>query len=169
MNPNRLLLSLLPLLRPADMAASTPPLLSFCRLASRRTTVRAAADPRRRRRREMSREMSILAGGERTAARPESVAIVGGGLAGLSVAYHLTDGGSSREGRRRRVTVFDRCPVGEGGASSGEACAVARYFGPVGSPLSSLTFLLPCSSCRWVSDGIESSISHYFSKLKARD
>ena len=115
MNPNRLLLSLLPLLRPVDMAASIPPLLSFCRLAAR-------AVPRRRLRREMSTPSA--GGGERTAARPESVAIVGGGLAGLSVAYHLIDGGSSREGRRRRVTVFDRCPVGEGGASSGEACAV---------------------------------------------
>ena len=143
MNPNRLLLSLLPLLRPADMAASTPPLLSFCRLASRRTTVRAAADPRRRRRREMSREMSLpSAGGERTAA-PESVAIVGGGLAGLSVAYHLIDGGSSRGGRRRRVTVFDRCPVGEGGASSGERpVPCARYFRLVDSSLSLTYFCL---------------------------
>ena len=52
------------------------------------------------------------------------VAIVGGGLAGLSTAYHLLD--SSIEQREERgggggglhITIFDKAEVGEGGASS---------------------------------------------------
>jgi len=64
------------------------------------------------------------------------IAIVGGGLAGLSVAYHLLDKSASgtstvpaaaaegvvKDGRIRRplldLTVFDKAPVGAGGASS---------------------------------------------------
>ena len=53
----------------------------------------------------------------------KSVAIVGGGLAGLSTAYHLLDmvgnedeGVSSSMGLQ--ITIYDKANVGEGGASS---------------------------------------------------
>jgi Glycine/D-amino acid oxidases (deaminating) len=44
----------------------------------------------------------------------ENVAIVGGGLAGLSTAYHLLD---KLQGNIR-ITVIDKAEPGEGGASS---------------------------------------------------
>ena len=43
----------------------------------------------------------------------KSIAIVGGGLAGLSTAYHLLEKCSSTE-----ITIFDQAPAGAGGASS---------------------------------------------------
>ena len=55
------------------------------------------------------------------------VAIVGGGLAGLSTAYHLLDssieqreerGGGGGGGGGLHITIFDKAEVGEGGASS---------------------------------------------------
>ena len=51
----------------------------------------------------------------------KSAAIVGGGLAGLSTAYHLLDVAGKEEKdapRRVRITVYDKADVGEGGASS---------------------------------------------------
>jgi hypothetical protein len=45
---------------------------------------------------------------------PKNIAIVGGGLAGLSTAFHLLEKTSSR----CQVTIFDTAPVGTAGASS---------------------------------------------------
>lgn len=45
---------------------------------------------------------------------PQNIAIVGGGLAGLSTAFHLLEKSESR----CRVTIFDTAPVGTSGASS---------------------------------------------------
>lgn len=45
---------------------------------------------------------------------PETVAIIGGGLAGLSTAYHLLD----KLGGNVRITVIDKAEPGQGGASS---------------------------------------------------
>ena len=42
------------------------------------------------------------------------VAIVGGGLAGLSTAFHLID----KTGPGSLVSIYDKAPVGMGGASS---------------------------------------------------
>jgi len=52
-----------------------------------------------------------------------NVAIVGGGLAGLSVAYHLLKKTTATNKDRTtspflRLTIFDKAPVGTGGASS---------------------------------------------------
>ena len=50
-----------------------------------------------------------------------NVAIVGGGLAGLSAAYHLLDISQCERGdnsRGMQITIFDKAGVGEGGASS---------------------------------------------------
>ena len=46
-------------------------------------------------------------------APPRKIAVVGGGLAGLSTAFHLLD-----KSRGLHVTVFDKAEVGTGGASS---------------------------------------------------
>lgn len=46
--------------------------------------------------------------------KPENIAIVGGGLGGLSTAYHLRQ----TLGQDTQITIFDKCNVGEGGASS---------------------------------------------------
>ncbi len=46
--------------------------------------------------------------------KPENIAIVGGGLGGLSTAYHLRQA----LGQDAQITIFDKCNVGEGGASS---------------------------------------------------
>jgi hypothetical protein len=51
----------------------------------------------------------------------KNVAIVGGGLAGLSTAYHLLDSaGNSMDKFPEgiQITIFDKALVGEGGASS---------------------------------------------------
>lgn len=50
------------------------------------------------------------------AAAPQKVAIVGGGLAGLSTAYHLLELRSQRG--RFDLTIFDSAEVGTGGASA---------------------------------------------------
>ena len=52
-----------------------------------------------------------------------NVAIIGGGLAGLSTAYHLLDiaGGNASyksKGRGLQITIFDKANIGKGGASS---------------------------------------------------
>ena len=49
-----------------------------------------------------------------------NIAIVGGGLAGMSTAYHLLDMASRDDAVQKglRITVFDKTKVGEGGASS---------------------------------------------------
>jgi hypothetical protein len=48
----------------------------------------------------------------------QNIAIVGGGLAGLSTAYHLLEKTQARNNSRCRVTIFDTAPVGTAGASS---------------------------------------------------
>jgi hypothetical protein len=48
---------------------------------------------------------------------PQRIAIVGGGLAGLSTAFHLLEKTQARSSRCR-VTIFDTAPVGTAGASS---------------------------------------------------
>jgi hypothetical protein len=48
---------------------------------------------------------------------PQNIAIVGGGLAGLSTAFHLLEK-TERRDSRCRVTIFDTAPVGTSGASS---------------------------------------------------
>jgi len=48
---------------------------------------------------------------------PKRVAIVGGGLAGLSTAYHLLDI-AEKSSRGIQITILDQAKVGEGGASS---------------------------------------------------
>ena len=134
MNPGRLLLALLrppgppgaALLRPPARSAASSPVAFACRTLPSRTAGGAAHAVRR---------TSVGAAGDgggggdaRDDSSPDSVAIVGGGLAGLSVAYHLVSGGGGpsltgdegKRKRRRRLTVFDVRPVGEGGASSGE-------------------------------------------------
>eukprot|EP00956_Cyclotella_meneghiniana_P013384 scaffold19311_cov69-Cyclotella_meneghiniana.AAC.2 len=45
----------------------------------------------------------------------KNIAIIGGGLAGLSTAYHLLDFGQSTP---LQITVYDKSTVGEGGASA---------------------------------------------------
>ncbi|KAL7466037.1 hypothetical protein ACHAXS_006331 [Conticribra weissflogii] len=53
--------------------------------------------------------------------RNQNIAIIGGGLAGLSVAYHLLDGLKNSQlnpSNRLRITIYDKAEVGEGGASS---------------------------------------------------
>ncbi len=49
-----------------------------------------------------------------------NIAIIGGGLAGLSTSYHLLDiaSGDSDVQKRLHITIFDKAEVGEGGASS---------------------------------------------------
>lgn len=47
------------------------------------------------------------------ATSPKNVAIVGGGLAGLSTTYHLL-----KKGENLRITIFDKSEPGQGGASS---------------------------------------------------
>lgn len=46
---------------------------------------------------------------------PSQISIVGGGLAGLSTAYHFL---TKSDDRNASVTIYDKCPVGEGGASA---------------------------------------------------
>jgi glycine/D-amino acid oxidase-like deaminating enzyme len=51
--------------------------------------------------------------------RIENVAIIGGGLAGLSTAYHLIDiAEKTRPNEQLHITIFDEKTVGKGGASS---------------------------------------------------
>jgi len=47
-----------------------------------------------------------------------NVAIVGGGLAGLSTAFHLLQKSASLHRRTPRITIIDKNPPGNGGASS---------------------------------------------------
>ena len=50
----------------------------------------------------------------------KNIAIIGGGLAGLSAAYHLLDiaenSGTSTQGMQ--ITIYDKANVGKGGASA---------------------------------------------------
>jgi NADPH-dependent 2,4-dienoyl-CoA reductase/sulfur reductase-like enzyme len=48
--------------------------------------------------------------------QPNNVAIIGGGLAGLSVAYHLLD--LRQQGNPLHITIYDKSNVGQGGASA---------------------------------------------------
>ncbi|GFH46195.1 hypothetical protein CTEN210_02669 [Chaetoceros tenuissimus] len=59
--------------------------------------------------------------------KPENIAIVGGGLGGLSTAYHLRQA----LGQDVHITIFDKCNVGEGGASS-VAGGLLHPFSPKG-------------------------------------
>ena len=61
-------------------------------------------------------------------AEQDTIAVVGAGVIGSAVAFAL-----AREGRR--VTLFDRMPPGEGGASYGNAGHVAtELVEPLSSP-----------------------------------
>jgi hypothetical protein len=52
-------------------------------------------------------------------AQPQNIAIVGGGLAGLSTAFHLLDKTQTQAHNSPcRVTILDTAPVGTAGASS---------------------------------------------------
>ena len=53
-------------------------------------------------------------GGDNDCRPVTNVAIVGGGLAGLSVAYHLLD----QKTGAINISIYDKANVGEGGASS---------------------------------------------------
>ena len=54
---------------------------------------------------------------DKTDQRPiNDVAIIGGGLAGLSTAYHLFE--LRQHLTPLNITIYDRCQVGEGGASA---------------------------------------------------
>lgn len=49
----------------------------------------------------------------------ESIGIIGGGLAGLSAAYHLIDiATKTRPNDKLHITIYDKTNVGEGGASA---------------------------------------------------
>lgn len=51
----------------------------------------------------------------------KNIAIIGGGLAGLSVAYHLLDASNNSQANQSnglQIKIFDKAEVGEGGASS---------------------------------------------------
>ncbi len=50
--------------------------------------------------------------------KSKKIAIVGGGLAGLSTAYHLLSYSISRNMEIPSITVIDKTTVGKGGASS---------------------------------------------------
>lgn len=54
-----------------------------------------------------------ISGATRLSSLPSRIGIVGGGLAGLSTAYHLL-----KKAPDTNITIFDRAPVGQGGASS---------------------------------------------------
>ena len=57
--------------------------------------------------------LTLITGSSLPKNHPGSVAIVGGGLAGVSVAYHLL----ARQ-PRTNITVFDKADPGMGGASA---------------------------------------------------
>jgi hypothetical protein len=59
----------------------------------------------------------------------KNVAIIGGGLAGLSTAHHLLEKTKLDQGALR-VTIFDKAPVGMGGASSVAGGYVRYYYIP---------------------------------------
>jgi len=60
-----------------------------------------------------------------------NVAIVGGGLAGLSTAFHLLQKSASLHRRTPRITIIDKNPPGNGGASS-VAGGLLHPFSPSG-------------------------------------
>jgi ribulose 1,5-bisphosphate synthetase/thiazole synthase len=59
------------------------------------------------------RRLSSFSSAAPTTTTPRRVAIIGGGLAGLSTAFHLLNKTSHIE-----VTIYDKAPVGTGGASA---------------------------------------------------
>mmetsp|Transcript_11020 Transcript_11020/g.16879 ORF Transcript_11020/g.16879 Transcript_11020/m.16879 type:complete len:431 (+) Transcript_11020:174-1466(+) len=63
---------------------------------------------------------------------PAQISIVGGGLAGLSTAYHFL---TKIDDRNASVTIYDKCPVGEGGASA-VAGGLLHPLSPRGNKLS---------------------------------
>jgi len=65
------------------------------------------------------RSTRLMATSSSTARHIENVAIIGGGLAGLSAAYHLIDiATETRPNEQLRITIYDKTQVGCGGASS---------------------------------------------------
>ncbi|KAL9179940.1 hypothetical protein ACHAXT_007910, partial [Thalassiosira profunda] len=72
------------------------------------------------------------------------VGIVGGGLAGMSAAYHLLDVARS-EKKGMHITVFDSCNVGEGGASA-VAGGLIHPFSPRGKLIHNGKHALKCST-----------------------
>jgi len=65
-------------------------------------------------------------------ARPQHVVVLGGGLAGLAVSFHLlnlTATSVEAAGPRKsplRISIFDECEVGDGGASGAMAGLLVR-------------------------------------------
>ena len=66
-----------------------------------------------------SRRLANSSEAKETARHIESVAIIGGGLAGLSTAYHLIDiAAETRPNEQLHITIYDKTQVGKGGASA---------------------------------------------------
>ncbi|GAX13514.1 hypothetical protein FisN_27Lu010 [Fistulifera solaris] len=57
--------------------------------------------------------MSYLHASSSIDARNQTISVIGGGMAGLAVTYHLLS-----QGPPSRIQVFDKAPVGNGGASA---------------------------------------------------
>lgn len=69
-----------------------------------------------------------------SSSRPENVAIVGGGLAGLSACYQLLQKTLSTSGGVPNITIIDKAEPGVGGASS-KAGGLLHPFSPRGKAL----------------------------------
>ena len=78
---------------------------------------RSATVPRRTGRRSLSL-CSAPATSDRAPSPPEKIAVVGGGLAGLSACYQLLRKRSAESGSVPDVTIIDKAEPGAGGASS---------------------------------------------------
>lgn len=62
------------------------------------------------------RRLAVVAAGQSNdhCSEINNIAIVGGGLAGLSTAWHLLESSNNP----LKITIYDKCKVGAGGASA---------------------------------------------------